>query len=68
MIYKNFGNSDEKLSQMGLGCFSMSGAYGIGNDEESLATIQLALDLGITLLDTSASYGQGHNHRLMERL
>ena len=65
MIYKKFGNSDEKLSQMGLGCFSMSGAYGIGNDEESLATIQLALDLGITLLDTSASYGEGHNHRLI---
>jgi len=65
MIYSNFGNSEEKLSKMGLGCFSMSGAYGTGNDEESLATIQLALDLGVTLLDTSASYGQGHNHRLI---
>ena len=65
MIYNKFGNSEEKLSKMGLGCFSMSGAYGTGNDEESLATIQLALDLGVTLLDTSASYGQGHNHRLI---
>ena len=65
MIYSNFGNSEEKLSKMGLGCFSMSGAYGTGNDDESLATIQLALDLGLTLLDTSASYGQGHNHRLI---
>ena len=43
----------------------MSGAYGAADDAESIATIHRALDLGVTLLDTSASYGQGHNHRLI---
>ena len=60
-----FGNTGEKLSRIGLGCFSMSGAYGAADDAESIATIHRALDLGVTLVDTSASYGRGHNHQLI---
>jgi aryl-alcohol dehydrogenase-like predicted oxidoreductase len=43
----------------------MSGVYGPSDDVEATATIHLALDRGINFLDTSASYGQGHNHRLI---
>jgi aryl-alcohol dehydrogenase-like predicted oxidoreductase len=43
----------------------MSGVYGPSDDAEAIATIRLALDRGINFLDTSASYGQGHNHRLI---
>src|SRR5437899_10359936 len=60
-----FGNSDLTVSAIGLGCYGMSGVYGPADDAESIATIRRALDLGVNLLDTSASYGQGHNHRLI---
>jgi aryl-alcohol dehydrogenase-like predicted oxidoreductase len=60
-----FGNNDLTVSIIGLGCYGMSGVYGPADDAESIATIRRALDLGVNLLDTSASYGRGHNHRLI---
>jgi aryl-alcohol dehydrogenase-like predicted oxidoreductase len=65
MDRRPFGNTGVMVSTIGLGCYGMSGAYGPADDAESTATIRRALDLGVNLLDTSASYGQGHNHRLI---
>ena len=65
MERRRFGNADLTVSTIGLGCYGMSGAYGPADDAESIATIRRALDLGINFLDTSASYGNGHNHRLI---
>lgn len=65
MEYRQLGQSDLKVSRMGLGCMSMSGIYGAADDAESIATIQRALDLGVNLLDTSTSYGSGHNQELI---
>src|SRR6202011_5646335 len=59
------GNSDLTISAIGLGCYGMSGVYGPADEAESIATIRSALDLGVNFLDTSASYGSGHNHRLI---
>ncbi|HZS64468.1 MAG TPA: aldo/keto reductase [Xanthobacteraceae bacterium] len=60
-----FGPTDLMVSPIGLGCMSMSGCYGPQDDNECIATIQEALDLGINLLDTSSNYGDGHNHELI---
>ena len=60
-----FGNSDLMISAIGLGCYGMSEVYGPADDAESIPTIRRALDLGVNFLDTSASYGAGHNHRLI---
>jgi aryl-alcohol dehydrogenase-like predicted oxidoreductase len=65
MTYTTLGNTDLRVSRIGLGCYSMSGVYGSADDSQSIATIRLALELGINFIDTSASYGKGHNHRLI---
>jgi aryl-alcohol dehydrogenase-like predicted oxidoreductase len=67
MEYRTFGTTDLKVSPMGLGCMSMSGVYGTADDSESIATLHRAFDLGINFLDTSASYGNGHNHELIAK-
>ncbi|MFV0560490.1 MAG: aldo/keto reductase [Enterococcus sp.] len=60
------GNSDIEISAMGLGLMGMSpGVYGEINDEESIRTIHRSLELGITLLDTADTYGNGHNEQLL---
>lgn len=67
MEYRQFGETEFKISPMGLGCMSMSGAYGPADDNESIATLHHAFDLGINFIDTSASYGNGHNHELIAK-
>ncbi len=57
-----------EVGAQGLGCMGMSQAYGVrDNDEESIATIHRALDLGVTLLDTANVYADGVNEELVGR-
>jgi aryl-alcohol dehydrogenase-like predicted oxidoreductase len=56
-----------EVSEIGLGCMGMSEFYGPGDDDQSIATIQHALDIGVTFLDTADMYGSGHNERLVGR-
>ncbi|GAA3539615.1 aldo/keto reductase [Amycolatopsis ultiminotia] len=57
-----------EVGAQGLGCMGMSQAYGVrDNDEESIATVHRALELGVTLLDTANVYGAGENEKLVGR-
>jgi aryl-alcohol dehydrogenase-like predicted oxidoreductase len=53
------------VSALGLGCMGMSEFYGPSDEQQSIATINRALDVGVTFLDTADMYGQGHNETLV---
>ncbi len=67
MQYRTLGNSTLSVSAVGLGCMSMSGVYGKGDDAESTAVIHRALELGVNFLDSSDMYGWGHNEELLAK-
>jgi aryl-alcohol dehydrogenase-like predicted oxidoreductase len=67
MQYRILGSSDLSVSAIGLGCMGMSEFYGPANEEQSVATIHRALDIGVTFLDTADMYGIGENEKLVGR-
>src|ERR1700691_5591115 len=62
---RRLGSSGLEVSEIGLGCMSLSGVYGDSPDDAGIAVIHAALEHGITLLDTSDMYGFGHNEELV---
>jgi aryl-alcohol dehydrogenase-like predicted oxidoreductase len=67
MAHRRLGAHGPEVSAIGLGCFALAGPYGPVGDDEAIATIRRAVDVGITLLDTADVYGDGHAEELVGR-
>jgi aryl-alcohol dehydrogenase-like predicted oxidoreductase len=67
MRTRRLGKNGPQVSAIGLGCMGMSEFYGPGDEAESLATLERALALGVTFLDTADMYGPYKNEELVGR-
>ncbi len=67
MITRKLGKHGPEVSILGLGCMGMSEFYGAGDEKESVATLERALELGINFWDTSDAYGPHTNEELLGR-
>jgi aryl-alcohol dehydrogenase-like predicted oxidoreductase len=67
MQYRHFGRTGWMVSEIGYGMWGMGGWTG-SDDEQSLASLQLAVDLGCNFFDTAWAYGDGHSESLLGRL
>src|SRR6266853_1846937 len=62
---RKLGSSSLGVFPIGLGCMSLSGAYGKSDDAEGIRVVHHAIDRGVTFLDSSDMYGWGHNETLL---
>ncbi|MFZ3222712.1 MAG: aldo/keto reductase [Rugosibacter sp.] len=65
MKNRTLGQSSISVAEIGLGCMGMSEFYGPSDDQQSLATLNRALDIGVNFFDSADTYGLGHNERLL---
>jgi aryl-alcohol dehydrogenase-like predicted oxidoreductase len=67
MQKRKLGGEGLEVSALGLGCMGMSQSYGVPDEQESIATIHRAIDLGVTFFDTAEAYGPYSNEELLGR-
>ena len=67
MKKRPLGRNGPLVSEIGLGCWNLAGAYGPTNEDEARATLKTAIDGGITFLDTANVYGMGLSEEIIGR-
>jgi aryl-alcohol dehydrogenase-like predicted oxidoreductase len=65
MRYRDFGATGVPVSEIGFGAWAIGGGWGPQQDEDSVAALHRALDLGVTFIDTAAGYGDGRSERII---
>ena len=68
MQYREFGRIGWKVSEIGFGAWAVGGEWGAVDDDQSIAAMKRALELGVNFFDTADVYGDGRSERLMRRL
>lgn len=68
MRYRTFGRLGWKVSEIGFGAWAIGGSWGQQSDEDSLAALRTALDLGCNFIDTAQVYGDGRSERLIGQI
>lgn len=68
MEYRELGRTGWKLSTISFGAWAIGGTWGNVKDEESLAALHAALDLGVNFFDTADVYGDGRSEQLLAKL
>ena len=66
--YRKFGRIGWDVSEIGFGAWAVGGEWGAVDDEQSIAAMKKALDMGVNFFDTADVYGDGRSERLMQRL
>jgi aryl-alcohol dehydrogenase-like predicted oxidoreductase len=66
--FRNLGKTGMRVSEISLGTWAFGGEWGMVSDEESYATLNRAIDLGVNFLDTADVYGDGRSERLIGKL
>jgi len=68
MNYRKFGSIGWNISEISFGAWAIGGSWGKQSDEESMATLHRAVDLGVNFIDTADVYGDGRSERLIAQL
>lgn len=68
MKYRTLGKTGISVSEIGFGAWAIGGSWGPQNEDDSVRALHKALDLGVTLIDTAAGYGNGKSERIIARV
>jgi aryl-alcohol dehydrogenase-like predicted oxidoreductase len=68
MNYRSLGKTGLKVSEIGFGAWAIGGSWGPQSDQDSIAALNKALDLGVTFIDTAAGYGDGRSERVIAQV
>jgi len=68
MHYREYGRTGWRISEVSFGAWAVGGTWGDVEDDESLAAMHKAIDLGVNFIDTADVYGDGRSERLIRRL